>query len=74
MFCDAPDYSMLESGAAMSRSDDDINVGMTGCGTNFVDRETRETFGLNGQVAQKFHLFERVHFLPCGFLHRFGQP
>ena len=74
VFGDAPDERVLQSGPTVSGSDDEINVGLAGCGADFVDRETRENFGLNGQAAQKIHLLERVHFLPCGFLHRFGQP
>ena len=44
VFCDAPDERVLQSGATVSRSDDEINVGVAGCGADFVDRETREKF------------------------------
>ena len=74
VFCDAPDERVLESGATVSGSDDEINIGVARCGADFVNRGTRENFGLNGQTAQKIHLFERVHFLPGCFFHRFGQP
>ena len=74
VFCDAPDERMLQSGAAVSGSDDEINVGLAGCGADFVHGETREKFGLNRHAAQKIHLLKRVHFLPGCFFHRFGQP
>ena len=74
VFCDAPDERVLQSGPTVSRSDDEINLGVARCGADFVDRETRENFGLDGQTAQKIHLLERVHFLPCCLLHCFGQP
>ena len=73
VFCDAPDERVRQSGPTVSRSDDEINLGVARCGADFVDRGTRENFGLNGQTAQKIHLLERVHFLPCGFFHCFGQ-
>ena len=47
VFCDAPDERVLQSGPTVSRSDDEINLGVARCGTDFVDRETRENFGLN---------------------------
>ena len=74
VFCDAPDERVLQSGATVSRSDDEINLGVARCGADFVHRETGEKFGLNRHVAQKIHLLERVHFLPGCFFHRFGQP
>ena len=40
VFGDAADQRVLQSGAAMSGSDDEINVGFAGCGADFVDRGT----------------------------------
>ena len=74
VFCDAPDERVLQSSPTVSRSDDEINLRVACRGADFVDRGTRESFRLDGQTAQKIHLFERVHFLPGCFFHRFGQP
>ena len=74
VFCDAPDERVLQSSPTVSRSDDEINLRVACRGADFVDRGTGENLRLDGQTAQKIHLFERVHFLPGCFLHRFGQP
>ena len=74
VFRDAADKRVLQSCAAVSGSDDEINVGLARCGTDFVNRGAGENFGFNEQTAQKIHLLERVHFLPRCFFHRFGQP
>ena len=48
VFCDAPDERVLQTCAAVSGSDDEINIWFAGCGADFVHSETREKFGLNG--------------------------
>ena len=48
MFGDAPNHRMLESRAAMSGSDDEINVWLARCRADFVYCVTWESFGLNG--------------------------
>ena len=53
VFCDAPDYSMLESGAAVSRSDDEINVWASPLRHRFRRPRDQGEFGFNDQIAQK---------------------
>ena len=74
VFGDAPDKRVLQTCPTMSRSNDEINIGIARCSADFVDGVTRQNFSLNGQTAQKIHLLERIHFLPGCFFHRFGQP
>ena len=74
VFGDAADKRVLQPCAAVSGSDDEINIWLASCGADFVNRVTGENFGFNRQTPQKCHLLERVHFLPGCFFHRFGQP
>ena len=53
VFCDAPDERVLQSGPTVSRSDDEINLGLARCGADFVYRGTGKKFGLNRQPRKK---------------------
>ena len=53
VFGDAADKRVLQPCAAVSGSDDEINIWLAGCGADFVHRETGEKFGFNRQTAQE---------------------
>ena len=56
VFCDTPDQRVLQTGAAVSGSDHEINVGFTGRRADFIHRGTRQNFRLDWDTAQKIHL------------------
>ena len=56
VFGNAPDERVLETCAAVSGNDDEINVRGGGCGADFVHRVAGEKFGFNRQTAQEIHL------------------
>jgi hypothetical protein len=67
----APNHSVLQSGASMSRSHHQINSRPAAFFADFVDHRTGLDFRLAGNAPQETHFQKLAHFLPgsglCGF-------